>query len=290
MRLYAKTYINSLISISSIITVYYRNMTGGTHPGEKHDFWEFQYVDKGNYQIIVDGVRHDLAEGQLILFAPNAHHCSTGEYFDAQIGIVSFESDSPALSELCGKIITLSPQQRKLILDIVTEGVDAFIPSSPDSGLLGMIPREGVSSAKLHKLKGELELFLTEVYYSEKDISAPRVTNSSNYRKTQFEEIERYLEENLDKNLTLEDLSRYFSISPSKIKLIFREECKSSPIDYFTSLKVKKAQQLIRDTSLSFAEIAESLGFSYAYYFSKVFKQKTGFTPTEYLKSVYKAK
>lgn len=291
MHRYSKTYINNLISISSIITVYYRKLRGnGNASGEQHNFWEFQYVDEGEWRIMVGGTYHILSEGQFLLFAPNDHHCVRDERISAQVSIMSFESQSPALEALCSRVISLNARQREIITEMISEGIDMFDPSAPGSELLGMVPRKGVPSAKFQILKAKLELFLTDLYYSENSIPARGVTNSSNYHKTQFEEIERYLTENLDKNFTLEELSRKFSISPSKLKAIFKEECKTSPMDYFTVLKVNKAQQLIRDTNLSFAEIAESLGFSYSYYFSKVFKQKTGLTPTEYMRSVYKAR
>ena len=97
MGVRAKTYINDLVSVDSIVTVYYLSMTGGGTSGDSHDFWEFQYVDKGAYNIMIDGKRFDLKEGQFILFPPNARHYGTGEKYDAQIGIVSFDASSPVL-------------------------------------------------------------------------------------------------------------------------------------------------------------------------------------------------
>ncbi len=289
MSIRAKTYIDDLISINSIVTVYYRNMTGGSTSGDKHDFWEFQYVDKGNYQIMADDTRYDLTEGQLIVYAPNVHHYGTGEKYSAQVGIVSFESDSAALKNLPAKVFTLNLNQKELLSEIITNGVDMFVPVSPDSGLIGLVARDDVSPAKFQKLKHQLEMFLTELYLGNgKDTQKPIGTNQSNYRKSQFDEIEDYLKDNLDKSFTLEELSLVFSISTSKLKMIFKEESGSSPISYFTSLKIKKAKQLIRETSLNFTQISESLGFSTVHYFSKLFKEKTGVTPTEYAKSVYK--
>ncbi len=289
MGVRAKTYINDLVSVDSIVTVYYLNMTGGGTSGDSHDFWEFQYVDKGAYNIMIDDKRFDLTEGQFILFPPNARHYGTGEKYDAQIGIVSFESSSPALFENHSKIITLSKTEKELLSGIITGGVDIFVPVSPESGFTGLIPRKDTTPAELAKLKHRLEMLLTEVCInSENDKLKALGTNNSNYVKTQFEEIEDFLKTNLDKNFTLEDLSREFSISTSKIKLLFKEECEESPIAHFTSLKIKKAKQLIRESGLNFTQISESLGFTYAHYFSKVFKEKTGLTPSEYAKSIYK--
>ena len=289
MGVRAKTYINDLVSVDSIVTVYYLNMTGGGTSGDSHDFWEFQYVDKGAYNIMIDGKRFDLKEGQFILFPPNARHYGTGEKYDAKIGIVSFDSSSPVLFENHSKVITLSKTEKELLSDIITGGVDIFVPASPESGFTGLVPHENVSPTQLQKIKHKMEMLLTEICLgNETDTKGTVGTNKSNYIKTQFEEIEDYLKANIDKNFTLEDLSREFSISTSKIKLLFKEECDESPIAHFTSLKIKKAKQLIRESGLNFTQISESLGFTYVHYFSKVFKEKTGMTPSEYAKSIYK--
>jgi len=53
-------------------------------------------------------------------------------------------------------------------------------------------------------------------------------------------------------------------------------------IEYFTELKIIEAKKKISRSAGSFTEIAEGLGFSSLNYFSKVFRAKTGMTPTEY--------
>ena len=51
-------------------------------------------------------------------------------------------------------------------------------------------------------------------------------------------------------------------------------------------MKLKSAVTLIRERNLNFTEIAEVLGFSSVHYFSRLFKKKTGMTPSEYSSSV----
>lgn len=52
--------------------------------------------------------------------------------------------------------------------------------------------------------------------------------------------------------------------------------------DYINKIKMEKAISLVKTTNLSFAEIADQIGFSTARYFSTTFKQYTGQTPTQY--------
>lgn len=52
--------------------------------------------------------------------------------------------------------------------------------------------------------------------------------------------------------------------------------------DYITRMRLDEAIRLIRTTDFTFAEIADRTGFSTARYFSTIFKQHTGKTPTQY--------
>ncbi len=52
--------------------------------------------------------------------------------------------------------------------------------------------------------------------------------------------------------------------------------------DYINKIRMEKAIELVRSTSLSFSEISEKTGFTTSRYFSAVFKQYTGRTPSEY--------
>ena len=289
MQTRAKTYIENLISIDSIVTVYYYHLQGGIGEGDCHNFWEFQYVDRGTYHVTLDGVRHDLSEGQMILYPPNAYHCGVDEAFSAYVGIISFESSSPILCEKQAKVVTLPTHMRALLSDIIARGVEVLVPVSPGSGMKGLVPRKNVATEQLQLLKHKLELFLTEFCLQDAGEKEKAVgSNRSNYQKTQFDEIEDYLKANLDKNLSLADLSDALSLSQSKLKKIFKEERDTSPIAYVNALKIQKAKQLIKESTLNFSQIAEALGFAYENYFSRVFKEKTGLTPSEYAKSAYK--
>jgi len=68
----------------------------------------------------------------------------------------------------------------------------------------------------------------------------------------------------------------------------FRKEFKKytglSPFQYYIQLKIEKARELLNDPAVSVKEIAYDLKFDSSFYFSRLFKEKTGFTPTEYRK------
>jgi AraC-like DNA-binding protein len=61
----------------------------------------------------------------------------------------------------------------------------------------------------------------------------------------------------------------------------FKEIMGTSPNQYQLMLKVRKAEQMIRESNLTFTEIAYASGFDSVFYFSKMFKQKMGYTASE---------
>ena len=105
--------------------------------------------------------------------------------------------------------------------------------------------------------------------------------------KELFENIDAYIKSNLYGNITMQNLSARFKVTPSYISRIINANCDTSPMDYYMKLKIEEAKKLlISDNNILIKDISDSLGFSDQYYFSKVFKSYTGYSPAEF-KKVY---
>ncbi|MGG1663535.1 helix-turn-helix domain-containing protein [Brevibacillus sp. NRS-1366] len=95
-----------------------------------------------------------------------------------------------------------------------------------------------------------------------------------------IEQAIRYMERRFtDSGLRLEDVARHVDRSPAYFSTLLTQKQGTSFRQLLTSLRVKEAQRLLLETSLSVGEIAERSGFVNANYFSKIFKEKTGTTP-----------
>ena len=93
----------------------------------------------------------------------------------------------------------------------------------------------------------------------------------------------KYIEENLHSSApSNEVLASLCNISCVYFRKIFTKKYNMPPSKYITSLKIQRAKGLIIGDGLSMTEIAVACGFSSIYHFSKVFKEVTGLTPTEY--------
>jgi transcriptional regulator GlxA family with amidase domain len=58
----------------------------------------------------------------------------------------------------------------------------------------------------------------------------------------------------------------------------------TSPGQYLLNLKIEKTGQVLRETSLTIAEVTAKAGFESEFYFSRIFKKKTEYTPSVYRK------
>ena len=101
-----------------------------------------------------------------------------------------------------------------------------------------------------------------------------------------FSRIVFFLEQNLSRTLTLDDICRETLIGRSSLQKLVRKKTGGGAMDYFSHRKVEAAKRMIRDGKQNFTEISRTLGFSSIHSFSRRFKLFTGMTPTEYASSV----
>jgi len=92
----------------------------------------------------------------------------------------------------------------------------------------------------------------------------------------------RFMQDNINNNLTLNDLCDHFHYSPSRFSSLFKQRTGYSPIDYFIQLKMQKASQALDFTDQSIKDIAAEFGFDDPYYFSRRFRKTIGVSPKKY--------
>ena len=92
------------------------------------------------------------------------------------------------------------------------------------------------------------------------------------------------IRDNLDNNLTIQDVAQRLGVSYSSLRKLFKEFTGVSPALYQQDLRLQRAKELLSTTNLSIKEIAFSLHFDSADYFSTKFKHKTGVSPGQFRK------
>ncbi|HEX9060946.1 MAG TPA: helix-turn-helix transcriptional regulator, partial [Clostridia bacterium] len=85
-----------------------------------------------------------------------------------------------------------------------------------------------------------------------------------------------------DPNLSLNNVAEHVNVSPSHFSTIFSQETGETFIEYLTKVRMKKAMEFLRTTTLKSSEIGYKVGYSDPHYFSYLFKKTTGATPKEF--------
>lgn len=95
----------------------------------------------------------------------------------------------------------------------------------------------------------------------------------------------RFIENNFHRpSLTNGELARKCNISEIYFRRLFTEIYKTTPKQYLIEIRINKAKQLLTDGALNVGAVAEQCGFTNQYHFCRIFKEKTGLTPTEFAK------
>ena len=121
--------------------------------------------------------------------------------------------------------------------------------------------------------------------------NVPTEINSSRDRSKQLSRLERlqkvfrYVEERYAEGITLKEIARVANFSIYHFTRFFKEATGMTFNQYLSNLRIRRAVQYLRDTEDPVTEVAFKTGFNSIKTFNRVFKEITGFSPTEYRKS-----
>lgn len=100
------------------------------------------------------------------------------------------------------------------------------------------------------------------------------------------ENVARFIRENYTHTVKISELAEKNFISQSHLILLFHARYGVSPQEYLLSARIDRAKELLKNKEESIKSVALSVGIENSLYFSRLFKKKTGVTPTEFAKRV----
>jgi len=94
------------------------------------------------------------------------------------------------------------------------------------------------------------------------------------------------MRDNIGQKLSVENMAADNNVSVSHFSALFRKATGMPPIDYFISIKMQKACELLHSSDEKVIVIAAQLGYSDPYYFSRIFKKHIGLSPNLYRRNL----
>ena len=281
-----------MLSVSRIVTVFYMEYSPDfVFEGESHDFWEFAYIDKGSMVFIADGREFLLQGGEMVFHKPGEYHRLEARGLSApNVSVMSFVCRARAMKYFENKIFRLTVEERRLLSATLREGLSAFEPLTPRPPVMGMREKQDAPFASVQMTFNLLEQFLVALLRRadpaiRRESRRLGVMDETEYPETLRRAVE-LMDRHLGEKLSVADLADALSVSESALKKLFGSCLHRGVIDTFNDRKINRAKELIRENKLNFTEIADELGFSTVHYFSRLFRLRTGMTPSEYRVSV----
>ena len=110
----------------------------------------------------------------------------------------------------------------------------------------------------------------------------PDKTEKESCKNAYLTTATEYISNHFFEEITVDSVASHTGISRKYLFAIFKELLGISPKDYITNYRIERAKDFIRNSTLSIGSIAYSVGYNDPLAFSKMFRQKTGMSPTEY--------
>lgn len=290
---YESVTLHQSLLISKLFTVhYFEYMNDFSFPGEAHNFWEFLCVDKGEVDVVAGSRSLSLKKDEIIFHKPNEFHTvrSNGRVAP-NVVVISFECTSPSMDFFKDRILTIGEAERSLIAQIIMEARQLFSCPLDDPYLKKMELAENPPFGCSQMIQLHLEQLLIQLIRRHTASRQEKKQPSTLKQKSDgdlYERIMNYLDQNLYTQITIEQICKDNLVGRSQLQKLFRERNGCGIIDYFSHMKIDAAKQLIRNQSLNFTQIADTMGYTSVHYFSRQFKKVTGMTPSEYSSSIKK--
>jgi AraC-like DNA-binding protein len=237
---------------------------------------EFQivYITKGKGIFHAEGKVHAVQSGDIMLLLPGMKHAYKPDYETGwHEHWVGFSGGH--FRDLMEKGI-LSKEHA-----FIRTGLgDALIPAFDN------IIEEISTQKPLFQLKACAGIFsiLAEVLSSERRKEQP------NYYQKLTDCAKSLMEKNVLGTIDMSSIADQIGISTSRLNDMFKKYTGMTPYQYFIQIKVNKAESLLADEGVSVQYTAAKLGFEDPYYFSRLFKNKTGIAPSKWREFVSTAR
>lgn len=244
--------------------------------GRKMQHHEIALITGGKGRMIIGGKRHPYKEGTLFYIGQDMPHALEPEA-DTSTEFLSVHFSYGHVRYYEGKW-SIRNEEQMLSLPTVSEPADSYHLEELFRMLVVSWHQkrpgyEFISRTYLHQL---LLIMLQD-----------KNRHEHNYAVAlKVEKVIQYLHDNVGKRVSLAELAELVQVAPTYLARIFKETTGYTVITFFNKMKTDKAKEMMIDNNIKMKEVAQALGYSDEFYFSRLFKKIEGISPSEYYSKI----
>lgn len=241
-----------------------------------HTECELSLFMSGSGIYTVSGKNYTFSAGDMFLFGSNEPHCITEITEELNLLNIHFEPrilwENPDTSELLALF-----NHRALNFSNKFPSTDVSLKRL----ILGA-EQEIKSSAPSSKLQTKLLIYSVLIHIIREYDATTENQASSSVPAESLKDAIVFINNNLDKPLTLNQIAERACLSPTYFSAVFTRYNGISPWEYIKIKRVERAVELLKTTDFTKLEIAEKCGFNSPSNFYKIFSAVTGKKPGDY--------
>ncbi len=267
----------------------------------QNPFTTFWLILDGEWGVTINNVKYNLKRGDFLVIPRNTefiidppHYSDQYLYYLAMgcecmigafdwIDLYQIPTYTPLESRPSFEGLLSTWWSMKRLWDSFIEDLDQEMSEKFNLKTLSLntpIQLQTLQTESYFHLKGTFYLWMAWVMQS----LHHRLPDGPKFKDIRVEQACMYIQKNYEKKLSLQDIAQVAHTSESHLRLLFRQNLLSSPVNYLRQVRLDKAKEFLMMTSHSIQEISHFVGFDDVSYFSRVFRKETNMSPNEYRK------
>lgn len=254
-------------------------------PGITSPFFRIYLVEAGSAKLGLLGKEYTLRPGHLYLVPPFALHSDNcdGHFEHSYLHVYEEIGHEESLFDQWTFPVEIKAEPldvmlfRQLLEINPNKGLDYYDPQTYDNSR--NLYKSIAESAReplpiLMETEGIIEMLLSRFL-----ANSVKSTQTEDFR---ILKVLSFIRKNIDRKISVAELANHCLLSEFHFLRLFKRELKTSPINYINQKKIERAQLLLVVYKKSIKEIAYSLSFENVSYFTRLFRNVVGKTPSSY--------
>ena len=248
-----------------------------------HGYYELYFQLEGSRSYFYNNEYYLLKKNSLVTTKPNTLHKFDGGPYQRILISAGADLFSPAQIEFLNKLEN----------EVITFSDDAILQMKETLDALLEL-QNSVAEDKQIQIVLKLGLLFHQIHTADRETIKSELSIKSDFTNYLISpailKIMDYIQNNYNKQISLDDLCKICSLSKTWICKCFWEANHMTVFNYKLSLQLNKAKSLLVETTYSIERIASLTGFSSPNYFSMQFKKNEGISPLRYRRQFFKKK